>query len=269
MQLTGLAERVAVVTGAASGIGGAVVRRLVGERVRVAAVDIYEAGLQELARELGPAAPESYVADLTDPHEVMDLAKRVLGEVGDVSFLVNVAGGPVAPSREDQLPPLQTRAAPIEEIDDVDWARIVASNLTTAFLVCRAFVPALKARRSGRIVNFTSIAARRGSDRVGVHYAAAKGGVIGLTKTLALELGPHGITVNAIAPGFINTERMAAMSWGRREPGQHEALLRAIPLGRLGRPDDIAGVVALLCSDQGAYVSGATIDVNGGLYFGP
>ena len=127
----------------------------------------------------------------------------------------------------------------------------------------------MKARRSGRIVNFTSIAARRGSDRVGVHYAAAKGGVIGLTKTLALELGPHGIRVNAIAPGYINTERMEAAAWGRTTPGQHQALLGAIPLGRLGRPDDVAGVVALLCSDAGGYVSGATIDVNGGLYFGP
>jgi NAD(P)-dependent dehydrogenase (short-subunit alcohol dehydrogenase family) len=209
------------------------------------------------------------VADLADPHEVMDLAKRVLGEVGNVSFLVNVAGGPVAPSHEDQLPTLPTRAFPIEEIDDVDWTRILATNLTTAFLVCRAFVPALKVQRAGRIVNFTSIAARRGSDRVGAHYAAAKGGVIGLTKTLALELGPHGITVNAIAPGFINTERIEATAWGHQAPGQHRALLDAIPLGRLGRPDDIPGVVALLCSDAGGYVSGATIDVNGGLYFGP
>ena len=269
MRLSGLEGRVAVVTGAASGIGQAIERRLAQERVRVAVVDVYEAGLRQLCGELADAAPEPYQADLTDPHEVMDLAKRVLGEVGDVSFLINVAGGPVAPSHEDQLPALPTRAAPIEEIDDLDWARILATNLTTAFLVCRAFVPALTARRFGRIVNFTSIAARRGSDRVGVHYAAAKGGVIGLTKTLALELGAHGITVNAIAPGFINTERIDTVSWGRWTPEQHRALLGAIPLGRLGRPDDIAGIVALLCSDQGGYVSGATIDVNGGLYFGP
>jgi NAD(P)-dependent dehydrogenase (short-subunit alcohol dehydrogenase family) len=267
MQLTGLAGRVAVVTGAASGIGQAVVRRLARERVRVAVVDVYEAGLDRLCAELPEAAPAPFVADLTDPLEVADLAKRVMGEVGNVSFLVNVAGGSVAPSHEDQLPRLPTRAFPIE--DDVDWARILATNLTTAFLVCRAFVPALKAQRAGRIVNFTSIAARRGSDRVGVHYAAAKGGVIGLTKTLALELGPHGITVNAIAPGYINTERLEAAGWGRQTPEQHRALLETIPLGRLGRPDDIGGVVALLCSDQGGYVSGATIDVNGGLYLGP
>jgi 3-oxoacyl-[acyl-carrier protein] reductase len=269
VELSGLAGRVAVVTGAASGIGQAIVRRLAQERVRLAVVDVYETGLRQLCRELGEAAPAPYVADLTDPHEVMDLAKRVEGEVGDVSFLVNVAGGPVAPSHADPLPALPSRAFPIEDIDDVAWARILATNLTTAFLVCRAFVPGLKARRFGRIVTFTSIAARRGSDRVGVHYAAAKGGVIGLTKTLALELGPHGITVNAIAPGYINTERLEAVAFGRQAPEQQRALLAAIPLGRLGRPDDVAGIVALLCSGAGGYVSGATIDVNGGLYLGP
>jgi NAD(P)-dependent dehydrogenase (short-subunit alcohol dehydrogenase family) len=149
MQLTGLAGRVAVVTGAASGIGQAVVRRLAAERVRLAVVDIYESGLDRLCGELGEAAaPEPFVADLTDPLEVADVAKRVLGEVGNVSFLVNVAGGPVAPSHENPLPRLPGRAFPIEEIDDVDWTRILATNLTTAFLVCRAFVPALKASGS-------------------------------------------------------------------------------------------------------------------------
>jgi len=98
-----------------------------------------------------------------------------------------------------------------------------------------------------------------------VHYAAAKGGIIGLTKTLALELGPHNITVNAIAPGFIKTPRIAQAGWG--DAG--DAFISSLPLRRAGAPDDIAGVVAMLCSEAGSYVSGATLDVNGGWYFGP
>ena len=105
----------------------------------------------------------------------------------------------------------------------------------------------------------------RGSDRVGVHYAAAKGGIIGLTKTLALELGPHNIAVNAIAPGFIKTPRIAQADWGNAG----EAFIQSLPLRRAGKPDDIAGVVAMLCSEAGGYVSGATIDVNGGWLLGP
>ena len=146
---------------------------------------------------------------------------------------------------------------------------MIAANLTSAFLVCREFAPKMKARKFGRIVNFASIAARRGSSRVGVHYAAAKGGIIGLTKTLALELGPHGITVNAVAPGFIKTERIAQASWGHDSPAAEKAFVESLPLRRAGKPDDVAGVVAMLCSEAGGYVSGATIDVNGGWYFGP
>ena len=269
MGLTGLRDRVAVVTGAASGIGQAIAHRFAREGVRLAVVDLYEAGLQRLGSELAGATVRPFVADLTDSRAVAGLADEIASEVGEASFLVNVAGGPVAPTRADPLPALPTGSHPIEAIDDASWQRILAANLTTAFLVCRAFAPGMKARRSGRIVNFASIAARRGSDRVGAHYAAAKGGVIGLTKTLALELGPHGITVNAIAPGFIGTERIEAAGWGQQTPEQHRAFVASIPLGRLGRPDDVAGVVALLCSDAGGYVSGATIDVNGGWYFGP
>ena len=153
----------------------------------------------------------------------------------------------------------------LEDLKEKDWNAVIAANLTTAFLVCREFAPRMKARRFGRIVNFSSIAARRGSDRVGVHYAAAKAGIIGLTKTLALELGPFGITVNAIAPGFIKTPRIAAADWGNASA----AFIESLPLKRAGKPDDIAGVVAMLCSEAGGYVSGATIDVNGGWYFGP
>jgi 3-oxoacyl-[acyl-carrier protein] reductase len=243
MPLEGLKGRRALVTGAASGIGASVAQRLKAEGVEVVATDIHSTG-----------------EDLTDADDVEKLAARA----GTPDFLINVAGGPAAPTREETLPPIPG-AMPLEELSEKQWHSVIAANLTTAFLVCREFAPRMKARRFGRIVNFASIAARRGSDRVGAHYAAAKGGIIGLTKTLALELGPHGITVNAIAPGFIRTPRIAAADWGDAPA----AFLESLPLKRAGRPEDIAGVVAMLCSEAGGYVSGATIDVNGGWYFGP
>jgi 3-oxoacyl-[acyl-carrier protein] reductase len=248
MPLEGLKGRRALVTGAASGIGAAIVERLKREGVEVLATDIHPAG--------GMIA-----ADLTDADDV----EKLSGKVDAPDFLINVAGGPVAPTRERTLPELPSRAMALEDVDEKSWNAVLAANLTTAFLVCREFAPRMKARKYGRIVNFASIAARRGSDRVGVHYAAAKGGIIGLTKTLALELGPHGITVNAIAPGFIKTPRIEAAGWG--DAGAN--FIDSLPLKRAGRPDDIAGVVAMLCSEAGGYVSGATIDVNGGWYFGP
>ncbi|HWM45250.1 MAG TPA: SDR family NAD(P)-dependent oxidoreductase [Burkholderiales bacterium] len=240
--------RKALVTGAASGIGASIVERLKREGVHVFATDIH------------PVA-DSLVADLTNSEEVEKLSAKV----GTPDFLINVAGGPVAPTRAQTLPALPSKSLLLEDVDEREWSGVIAANLTTAFLVCREFAPRMKARKFGRIVNFASIAARRGSDRVGVHYAAAKGGIIGLTKTLALELGPHNITVNAIAPGFIKTPRIEAAEWGNASPG----FIEGLPLKRAGKPDDIAGVVAMLCSEAGGYVSGATIDVNGGWYFGP
>ena len=247
MPLEGLKDRKALVTGAASGIGASIVERLKREGVEVFATDIH------------PAAG-LFVADLTDVDEV----ERLSGSIPQIDFLVNVAGGPAAPTRENTLPPIPSAIA-LEDLNENDWNAVIAANLTTTFLVCREFAPRMKARKFGRIVNFSSIAARRGSDRVGAHYAAAKGGIIGLTKTLALELGPHGITVNAIAPGLIKTPRIAAADWGNASA----AFIESLPLKRAGKPDDVAGVVAMLCSEAGGYVSGATIDVNGGWYFGP
>jgi 3-oxoacyl-[acyl-carrier protein] reductase len=246
MPLEGLNGRKALVTGAASGIGASIVARLEREGVQVVATDIHPKG-------------DVVVADLTAADEV----ERLSAKAGTPDFLINVAGGPAAPTRDNTLPPIPGAIA-LEDLEEKDWNSVIAANLTTAFLVCREFAPRMKARKFGRIVNFASIAARRGSDRVGVHYAAAKGGIIGLTKTLALELGPHGITVNAIAPGFIKTPRIAAAEWGNATP----AFIASLPLGRAGTPEDIASVVAMLCSEAGGYVSGATIDVNGGWYFG-
>jgi 3-oxoacyl-[acyl-carrier protein] reductase len=243
MPLEGLKGRKALVTGATSGIGAAVVRKL------------REAGVEVVATDVVPG-DGILVADLTKADAIENLA----GKAGTPDFLVNVAGGPVPPERA-----LPKESLALEDIDEASWHWVLAANLTTAFLVCREFAPRMKARKFGRIVNFASIAARRGSDRVGVHYAAAKGGIVGLTKTLALELGPHGVTVNAIAPGFIRTPKIEAADWGNASA----AFLESLALRRAGEPDDIAGVVAMLCSEAGGYVSGATLDVNGGWYFGP
>ena len=251
MPLEGLKGRRALVTGAASGIGESIVRRLLKEGVEVVATDIHP-------------GRDIVAADLTDADDVEKLA----GKAGAIDFLVNAAGGPAVVTRKNTLPPIPG-AIPLEDLDERTWSAVLAANLTSAFLVCREFAPKMKARKFGRIVNFASIAARRGSERVGVHYAAAKGGIIGLTKTLALELGPHNVTVNAIAPGFIKTPRIAQASWGHDSPAAEKAFIDSLPLKRAGKPDDIAGVVAMLCSDAGGYVSGATLDVNGGWYFGP
>lgn len=248
MPLKGLKGRKALVTGAASGIGQSIATRLRAEGVQVFGCDIHE--IKDVIQ-----------TDLTSADEIEMLASKV----GTPDFLINVAGGPVAPTRAQTLPQLPSGSLLLEDLDEKQWSSVIASNLTSAFLVCREFAPKMKARKFGRIVNFASIAARRGSSRVGVHYAAAKGGIIGLTKTLALELGPFGITVNAIAPGYIKTPRIAEANWG----GVTEEFIQSLPLKRAGKPEDVAGVVAMLCSDAGGYVSGATIDVNGGWYFGP
>src|SRR5262249_45751213 len=164
-----------------------------------------------------------------------------------VDVLVNNAGGVAA-----------IRAT--EDITAEEWASILRSELTTAFVCSRAVLPLMKRQRAGRIVNVASVVARGGAVRVTSHYAAAKAGIVGFTRHLALEVGPDGITVNAVAPGTTATERVKAL----RTRDESRALAQTIPVRRLGEPMAIAEAILFLASDAASFVNGATLDVNGG-----
>jgi NAD(P)-dependent dehydrogenase (short-subunit alcohol dehydrogenase family) len=159
----------------------------------------------------------------------------------------------------------------IEEVSEELWDEIVDANLKSAFLCCRAVVPPMKARRQGSIVNFSSMSAKgafgsRGTSAARLPYAGAKAGIIGFTSQLAKDLGPFGIRVNAVMPGFILTQPDArvAQRYGALSREEQDAMVRPIPLGRAGRPEEVAAVVLFLASQAASYVSGVTIEVNGG-----
>jgi NAD(P)-dependent dehydrogenase (short-subunit alcohol dehydrogenase family) len=241
--------RVVVVTGAAKGIGAVTAEAFGRERARVAALDIDGAGVDSVvaglsARGVDALGVKTDVTSATAVHAALD---AVLSRWGRVDVLVNNAGG---------FAVMRT----FEDIEESEWEAIVRSNLTSVFLVCKAVLPVMKRQKAGRIVNLASVVARGGAVRVPAHYAAAKAGVIALTRMLALEVADLGITVNAVAPGTTATDRVIAA----RAPEETARVAAAIPLGRLGRPAEIAGAILFLASDAASFVTGAVLDVNGG-----
>lgn len=241
--------RVAIVTGAAKGIGAAIAEAFGREGARVAALDIDAPGAEALAKELrGRSVDALWLhVDVTVPTEVRQAVDAVVSRWGRVDVLVNNAGG-------------FTVIKPTEEIDDYEWDAILRSNLTSAFLCSKAVLPIMKRQRSGRIVNVASAVARGAAALVTSHYAAAKAGVIGFTRHLALEVGRDGITVNAVAPGSTATERLMAL----RTAEATARIAESIPLRRLGEPSEIAEAVLFLASDAASFITGATLDANGG-----
>jgi NAD(P)-dependent dehydrogenase (short-subunit alcohol dehydrogenase family) len=244
-------ERVAVVTGAAKGIGAAVARAFAVEGARVAALDVDEAGIKSLVSELeGQGAPVLGLgADVTRAADVRSAVGAVEARWGRVDILVNNAGGfgTVRPASED--------------IPDEEWDAILRLNLTSSFLCAKAVLPGMKRRRWGRIINLSSIGGRGAAVLLSSHYAAAKAGILGFTRHLALETARSGITVNAIAPGTTATERFKAL----RTPAETAALVERVPVGRVAEPAEIAECILFLGSDAAAYMTGATLDVNGGV----
>jgi NAD(P)-dependent dehydrogenase (short-subunit alcohol dehydrogenase family) len=235
--------KVALVTGAAQGLGRAMAAELSRAGFRVAAADVVPE-VEAVARELG-AVP--LVFDVADPVAVRAGVAEAVKALGRVDALVNNAG-------------LVTNIAKVEEMTFEAWQRELGVNLTGAFNCIQAVLPGMMERRYGRIVNISSVAALGGLARQ-VGYAATKAGLLGLTRTVALEHARHGITCNAVLPGLIGTERSRAMP----EEIQQRAL-QQIPARRMGQPEEVAVAVRFLCSEESAYFNGAELPVDGGLH---
>lgn len=234
----------ALVTGASGAIGAAVARALHGAGATVALSGTREAPLKGLARDLGERA-HVVTADLSDPVAVEGLAREAIAALGGLDILVNNAG-----ITKDQL---------LLRLSDADWQAVLDVNLTAAMRLSRAALKPMMKARWGRIVSITSVVGATGNPGQ-TNYAAAKAGLVGFSKSLAAEVASRGITVNAVAPGFIATPMTDRLS-----DDQKAALTARIPAGRLGTPDDVAAAVLYLASPGAGYVTGATLHVNGGM----
>ena len=245
--------KTAIVTGAAHGFGRTICLALAEQGAHVWALDVVadELALTALqCADQGQGSCQARSVDVTDAGAVQALVAEVCANHGHVDILVNNAGGV-----------LGQVGRPLETVTPAEWNAILAVNLSGAFYLCQAVAPGMKAAKDGRIVNISSGAGLTVSLTGIQAYAAAKAGVISLTRQLCHELGEFGITVNCIAPGFIETDMTAALG-----DEQQKALLGQIPLGHLGKPADIAHAVAYLASPQAAYVTGQELHVNGGMF---
>jgi 3-oxoacyl-[acyl-carrier protein] reductase len=237
-----LEGRLALVTGASRGIGHAIAKELVRQGARVIGTATTEAGTQAVAA----TGATGKVLDVRDTAQCDGFIETVQKEHGDVLILVNNAG--------------ITRDNLALRMKDADWDAVIDTNLRAVFRLSRAVMRGMMKARWGRIINVTSVVGASGNAGQ-ANYAAAKAGVAGMTRSLARELGSRNITVNCVAPGFIDTDMTRALP-----AEQREALLSQIPLGRLGAPEDVAAAVAYLASPAGGYVTGTVLHVNGGMY---
>jgi len=237
-------SKTALVTGAARGIGLAIASRLAADGARVAVLDIDAKAADAAAKKVGGGAI-ALAADVTKAPEVDAAVARIVETWGRLDILVNNAG-------------ITGRSFPIWELTDDDWSRVIDADLTSVFFCCRAAIKVMLGQGSGRIINIASIAGKEGNPTL-VPYSAAKAGVIGLTKALAKEVCTRGILVHAIAPAVIGTELLQQM-----EKSTVDLLVSKIPMGRVGRPDEVAALAAWLASDDCSFTTGAVHDLSGG-----
>jgi 3-oxoacyl-[acyl-carrier protein] reductase len=237
-------NQVALVTGASRGIGQAVARRLSAEGAVVFGTATTQTGADSISDELG--AGRGLVLDVTDSSSIEQAISAVSEQAGAVSILINNAA-----ITRDQL---------LMRLKDADWEAVISANLTGVMRMTRACLKGMLKARAGRIISISSVVGYAGNPGQ-TNYAAAKAGLAGFSRALAHEVGSRGITVNVVAPGFIDTDMTRALS-----AEQRERLQGTIPLGNLGRPEDIAGSVAFLAGADAGYITGQTLHVNGGMY---
>lgn len=241
--------KTAVISGAASarGIGLSTARLFAAQGARVAIVDLDGKAAESAARELGPDH-RGFACDVTDRVSCGRAFDQALAAFGEVDILINNAG--------------VTQPVRLMEIDAPSWDRIIDVNLKGVLYLSQAAIPHMRERRQGSIACMSSVSAQRGGGIFGgPHYSAAKAGVLGLAKAMARELGPDGIRVNCVTPGLIQTD----ITGGKLTDDMRTEIIKGIPLARLGNAEDVAGIYLFLASDLSAYVTGAVIDVNGGM----
>ena len=245
-----LESRVALVTGASQGIGQAIAVRLASAGASVALAARNQEKLSQVVQQITSAGGKAaaFLLDVSDEEQIKSVVKATIAQFGKIDILVNNAG-----ITRDQLAMRMKRA---------DWDAVLNTNLTSAYLCTQQVISPMLKQRWGRIINVTSIFGQIGQAGQ-ANYASSKAGLIGLTKAIARELGSRNITCNAVAPGFIETN----MTSGLGDEFKQNAL-KNIPLGRIGTPEDVAGAVAFLASDEAAYITGHVLDVNGGLHMG-
>jgi 3-oxoacyl-[acyl-carrier protein] reductase len=231
----------AIVTGAARGLGEAIATRLHADGLRVVIADIDVDGAERVAAGFADRA-------LAVRHDIRELGswEALVAQLDDVHVLVNNAA--------------RTEVRGFFEIDPDEWDDVLATNLRGTYLGCRVVGAHLRDRGAGRIVNLASVAGQASRAVTGVHYATSKAAIIALTRHAATALAPHGVTVNAVAPAAIDGPMVASVA-----PERIEAMLQTIPVGRLGRPEEVAALVSFLASDEAGFTTGATFDVNGGM----
>jgi 3-oxoacyl-[acyl-carrier protein] reductase len=246
MKEMNLENQVALVTGASRGIGKAIALELARQGAKVVGTATTESGAQAISEYLGEFGGKGVVLNVTDAARCAEVVDEVQKGFGSLSILVNNAG-----ITQDNL---------AMRMKDEEWDSVIATNLTSVGRLSRLVLRGMMKAKHGRIINITSVVGASGNPGQ-MNYAAAKAGVAGMTRALAREIGSRNITVNCVAPGFIDTDMTKALG-----EDQHAALLGQIPLGRLGKPEDIAHAVAFLAGPQAAYITGTELHVNGGMF---